>query len=524
MKNKLGFLFSDRRLLGGAAVLGVFACVAAPGLYMGFGNLSDSEAIYYVYESILAGNYVPSRSFGFPLYEYIAAHILSTGGLSAVNVYSFIMTFFFVIGTYHLFKSSRHLTLWLSAVALHPIVVINATILMEISQSLALLVFVFIVAAKIDERETPGLNALLFVLNTLMLLTRIDWAFFSVAIAVALALKSGAGWKRRARGIAVMGASLLLTVVLYGLINGGMVAFFNPLVSSVVISEPLSRKVLRAVFGYVAMLGVPASLLMAWVVFVQLRVISAGIPRLCGLNFPARLLLFSLVLMTVRFIILPDKLEYILPLYMSFIYFLCHVRIGQKYAIGLVVCILSLNIVSFSLFKREGYAPLHLAFGVNKGALLQSYEMRQTKQLLTSDEFQSYFAGQKHRIADGIRISSDEICEFMPFDLMPKPHGVLVIPEYLSYRLVVSRFPMYPGISAFDEVAIIETNLIHFMRQKGRTSDKIISVSCDGREPWQRLQDYEGFAELWNVYHIGGNLRYRVIDARSIELPQKRPF
>ena len=62
------------------------------GVGLGLGADLDSRGIFdYAFPAILSGSYAVGRSYGNPLYEFIAAWLYAAGGITLVNTYSLLL-------------------------------------------------------------------------------------------------------------------------------------------------------------------------------------------------------------------------------------------------------------------------------------------------------------------------------------------------------------------------------------------------------------------------------------------------
>jgi len=495
------------RYIAPLVTLLIFISATTPHLSGGFGVLCDSEAIYEVHRDILEGNYIPSRSVGFPLYEIPVAHVLDAFGLVGANAYSLAMTLAFLGVVYMMLRGKPNGMVLFPALALYPLVIANATVLMETAQGMMLMAIATMVAEWHDTRKNIRFLVLLAAFNLLAVLTRLDYVFFSAAVTCALLVKADQQWNDRAKLLGAMVISGVAFLIAYGMINNGVERL---LTTSVMQHDAVWRKVVRAGLGYVALLGLPASACLGVLALRHFRTILRHLASFSSLPFSFRFFAFMLFFYTIRFVMLPDKLDYVIPLYLAFILFASEWTMARPVLVGLAVCILSLNFVTFSLFDRGENNNLHLKLAINPGAYTQNVDVRQAKKIQSSGGFYNYYEEQMQRIAWRIGEQREMMCMFRPIETMLRPCDTVVVPVAMLYRLTAERFPLYPDKEMFKRIIAIETNIIPFFFQNSRVTNTPMAT-CDGTEAWQQLKSYTGFNEFQELYRTGGNLRYRVI-------------
>ena len=109
-------------------------------IYMGLGEDADSDAILGAVTKIIDGEYYPSRVYGVPGYEFIAALLYKYNGIVMVNLYSFILYVLYVFIVFKIireFFENNGFYIFI-AMCFHPVVLLNATVMMETMQIVAL--------------------------------------------------------------------------------------------------------------------------------------------------------------------------------------------------------------------------------------------------------------------------------------------------------------------------------------------------------------------------------------------------
>jgi hypothetical protein len=105
-------------------------------------------------------------------------------------------------------------------------------------------------------------------------------------------------------------------------------------------------------------------------------------------SFWGHLFLVAAPVYVVRFALLPDKLEYILPLVVVALLALVHGRFAHLWIAIAVVSLVASSAVSLSFFKREvGSDRLRVALGFAKGALAQDWDVTRANRLVTEPAF-----------------------------------------------------------------------------------------------------------------------------------------
>jgi hypothetical protein len=179
---------SERRELSDVALVAITAAVTLPLLWMGYGTDIDVYDVLVSGDSIRAGDYVPSRPPGVPVYEAVVAALDPIGGHIAVNLASAAAAVATVVGIARLVRAWGHANGDLLALAFlaAPGTVIAATSTADFIWALAF----FVWGAVFHLRDRSLMAGLLF---ALAIGTRLSSVFLLAAFLVA------DGWDRERR-------------------------------------------------------------------------------------------------------------------------------------------------------------------------------------------------------------------------------------------------------------------------------------------------------------------------------------
>jgi hypothetical protein len=365
----------------------IIAGLGAHGVGLGLSSHSDSRAIVEKsIPAILHGSYVPSRSLGVPLYEVVGALLYrATGSLTAVNWYSLVLaiaSLFIFAGLLDRSLSVARRSLVLVGFALNPLVLINSSAVIEWMQMTFLLVILLASAkAWLEHRRTRDL--LVYGLSSaLLVLTRPDAALLCVALLIALL------WETRFASISAV--PLIVSNLVAGLATATVFVVINHGIDFVAQGNLPSTDPLLRRFGVATMdaINVFGPLGIIVIAFLAFNLVTSLVRDRTPISWWGRLLLVTAPLFIARFVLMPDKLEYVLPLVVVVLLAVAHERLSLT---GVAVVAFSLIIPSaicVSLFKRtNGTDRFTVAIHANRGALAQEWEATRYDRLLTSRPF-----------------------------------------------------------------------------------------------------------------------------------------
>jgi hypothetical protein len=416
----------------------IIAGLGAYGVGVGLSSHGDSRAIVEnSIPAILHGSYVPSRSLGVPLYEVVSALLYrATGSLRAINYYSLVVAvaaLFVFAGLLDRSLGATRRALVLAGFALNPLMLINSSALIEWMQ-IMLLLLVLLASAKawLDHRQNLQLVGY-GLSSTLLVLTRPDMVVMCTAVLLALLWETRSESRFAVELIASSIVAGLLTAAIFLTINHGIdfVHGYSPS------SDTRLRRIAVAAMGAANVfgpLGLVAITLLAFHLAHEILLHERH-----HVSWWGRLLLVAGPLFILRFVILPAKLEYLLPLVPVALLAVAHERLGLLWVAVVASSLILTSAVCVSLFKRTvGVDRISVEIDVHRGALAQEWEVTRHYQLISSQRIlhelaDLVYAGepaprpQLHAVNYAIGVLSDE--------------NDLIIGEEQLYRLDNQRFP-----------------------------------------------------------------------------------
>jgi hypothetical protein len=378
-----------------AICLVLLAVAGSAGSGLGLAEREDSRNILDTFPTILSGHYQRSRTSGFPLYEFASAWIYHWFGLRAVNLASLIYMLVFAVGIFRVI----HLTIEdplrqcfaAIAVVLNPIILTNASAMMETSLYMALFAWstVYLFAARARDSDFHDLIPSQ-ILAGLMVLTRPDSALNAIAAVLSLLMDSELRDHR---------VRILVTSSVCGLVSLAIFLVLNPhggfLSADILLYNPIARRLLQASIGFVNILGILGAIVVALLLSRLALAQRASMGLKSNLSGSARLLnrlvFLNLLFVLPRYFVLPDQPEYLLVA-ASLFWIWAAARFRSTVAVGIVGASAALNsLVHISFFERreEGLVP---ALSVNVGALFQDWRVREFRLVRASPAFREYVA------------------------------------------------------------------------------------------------------------------------------------
>lgn len=368
-----------RRHLPLLAVLALGVLLLAIGLSApGIGEDDDTYRVAARAARWAVDGYHPSRTWGFPLFELHAYPLYSLWGDVAARLLpaGFCLASLLLIhGFCRPLRGNLTAALTAAAVLVMPVVHLQATELMETSQSLFLgLAFVLAVLRRRAASDPPDLRGLLWLslLAALATATRADNVILVGAYGLAVVLAT-----RRLPGALVMAGLVYGALVagifvgIYGLDQVIQIARHSP---DVVLPDSWLRKPPRAVLGALAAIGLPFALYIA---------AGLGRRRFQRLEFLGRgerlFLAIGALLFAVRYVMLPDEVAYlIIPATVLVILLGCALpsdRSGRRWLSVAVLALALPNLVQLALFDRP-YARMIVKPSLQPGAIAQDLGYR----------------------------------------------------------------------------------------------------------------------------------------------------
>ncbi len=364
---------------------------------------NDAGALQDSFRSILSGQYRPSRTSGFPVYEFLGAAAFAIGGVRAAMALSLVATvaaLIILVKPAQARETNIGLIAWLG-LALTPTILTNSSAVME-TGTLLLLVCLFIrviASATISQARRAFLMA---VLSAALVLTRSDSVFFIAATTVAFGVW---WWSTRTPGSRPWEALALVVGALAGVAILRLLTARNPFSPEFLPSESLVRRLLRGVIGTTTLFGpIGPFLLLALVGVLVLLVlrcrrsqqVSTGVRPFESRCFLAWWVLGTIGLYGLRFLGLPDELEYLLPV----IVLLAGVSaalaaVSQLAGVLAAIIVWSATLtglVTVSLLGRDSpwqQSPT-IKPSVQPGAWIQDMQLRQAASVRSGDAYQAF--------------------------------------------------------------------------------------------------------------------------------------
>lgn len=363
---------------------GVFlTALGLAGINFFRGHFEDSDVTMLVEQAwkFKQMGYLPSRNWGYPLYELSLYPLISTFGLTAAKFYSFV--FYAATGLLFFFwfrrvtKDSLKAFLGACCFLAHPLSIISGNSIGETSQGIflgtAALCFLF----QFMEREKLPSLLLHSLFLGLAVATRQDYLFLAAAFFTALFVFKRISLLRWAAALLLfLGAALLPYILMYG------PQHFSHLNTEFLQNDSFSRKWVRSLFGYLSILGLPVFFLISFWFLKNWRKFRK-FPAWLMAN-PARFVLVAAwAFYFVRYVMLDTKQEYVSAILIPFFFFMA-ISLKRKSALGLVLAAVFLpNLFQIHFFRKEGRF-LRPGFGVSPGVFVQErYERLKQEYIFT---------------------------------------------------------------------------------------------------------------------------------------------
>jgi hypothetical protein len=226
---------------------------------------------------------------------------------------------------------------------------------------------------------------------------------------------------------------------------------------NVLSDDPLLRRFGVATIGTINIFG---PLGMVVITFLAFNLVRRTLSRdRTGISWWGRLLLVTGPLFFARFVLVPDKLEYVLPLIVVVLLAVAHERLSLTWVAVVAVSLVMTSAVCVSLFQRtDGTDRFTVAIHANRGALAQEWEATRYDRLLTSRRFLDnladlVYAGES---PPRPRLHVNEIGLF-------SDENDLIVGEEQLYRLDNERFPSLKSQrKPYRRVYICDGSLIGF--------------------------------------------------------------
>jgi len=350
-------------------LLAAFVAYGLSASTWGLSSDNDAELLMHASQHLAAsGEYVRSRTSGFPLYECLVAAFIAAGlGVQALNLLSFLMAMAALALAGSMMGRSSPARSALAPVLLltYPVFVIAGTETME--TMLSVLLALLLVSLSLKHPRLDVRHALVAVL---LVLARLDAALLVIAIASAATWRGHSGPIRAGCWLALTG---LLCLALYAGINHGLGFLDTQALGLDGILRRLVRAAAGIVNGFQPVVWVGLALLL-W----QHRFRRDALPREPWQTDLLTITLIASVLYGLRFLALPDEIFYLaIPGCLWLLVIASRVNAGPGLALLLAVGMLQC-LLSVSLFVRVGGEAdtLRVAPALNPGPLFQERSQR----------------------------------------------------------------------------------------------------------------------------------------------------
>jgi len=320
--------------------------------------------------------YLPSRSWGFPLYEFAIYPLIALFGIESAKIYSLIL-YLGTILIFHLIIQTIERNLYTQFIstlawAVSPLAVISGNTILETSQGvfLALLgLYFFVKSVKNSKKKT-----LLLLLGCVSLgfatATRPDYFIFSASLLIAYFFTQ----RVSVQFVLVLSTTWLASAIFPFLIYSE----WNPTLA-VILPDPIIAKILRAGLGFLIFLGLPAwAVLGYWLLtslFSKARHLENWLSSIRKEWFYLFLFMVT-ILYLIRFILLPDELEYLIIMLPVIIITLVYIKTPNKILTLFAIALFIPNFLQIHLFSSDTAGNLSVNPGISQGIIVQERNMR----------------------------------------------------------------------------------------------------------------------------------------------------
>lgn len=351
----------------GHYIIVILAAIILGSLNFAYGFAEDHDGAFVVEKALRLSDegYEVSRTWGFPLYDLVVYPIIDLFGVFYAKLYSLV----FYAATSALFLLTlRQLTpdplkAFLGALCfvVLPVSIISGNTVLETSQGMFFAVLGLYSYVRYSKSQDKKYWYLMAIALGAAVSTRPDYVILSSAIGLTTLMFNRPKLKDFALGALVWTMFAFLPFLIYDQI---------PFRQDVVIQDPLLRKLARTLFGYLALLGLPATALLTFLALKNYRCWFMSVKRVLGDNL---LFLFSvaLALYSIRFAMLPDELEYVYVLVPLLVMVAIRLNMRRTTLVALVIAVAIPNMVEIHFFTRDYEGGLAFSPGLSPGTVAQ---------------------------------------------------------------------------------------------------------------------------------------------------------
>lgn len=313
--------------------------------------------------------YIPSRTWGYPLYELFAYPLIYYFGVNSVKLYSLFwslisaLVFFRILSL--LTNNFSRVVLGTLCFVLHPLTIIASNLVMETSQAMALGLLGLFFWAKLKSNLSKDLNVYLtFLFCGLATATRLEYSILTLTIALSL-LAFHSFTKKQI----VLSLMIYLVFAFAPYFSLYEIKDMDPFPFMPIFDQSYLRKGVRVLIEMTALLGIPT---VFYLIFFSKKLFRKTVFQKLEVNV---LFFSSLVLYTLFFLQEPIKLEYIYILIPLFIIFAV-VHFQNSLSLGVLLITLVIpNCFQVHFFYREA-GKIKIDIGISLGAVMQDRHHR----------------------------------------------------------------------------------------------------------------------------------------------------
>lgn len=346
----------------------IAAALAGVNFFHGFFEDSDVTMTIERAWEFAQNGYVPSRNWGYPLYELGIYPLIHRFGLTWAKAYSFgfylLTAGLFFAWFRRLYGDSLKAFLASLCFLLHPLSIISGNSVGETSQGIFLGALAVYFLFRYFEAQKFSWLLLQGLFLGLATATRQDYLVLAASCFATLFIFRRVSF---VHWIALIFLFLLTSLLPYALLYGPQ--HFANLATDFLQNDPLSRKLVRSVLGYLSILGLPVFFLLLFWSLRNLRRVR---------EFPAWLfrhpahffLVCSLLFYFARYVALDTKQEYVSAILIPLLLFAA-VALQRKRSLAFLAAAVFLpNLVQIHFFTRESRF-IRPAFGFSHGVFVQ---------------------------------------------------------------------------------------------------------------------------------------------------------
>jgi hypothetical protein len=426
------------------------------GVRLGIGHDLDSRAIFETsIPAILRGSYAIGRSYGNPLYEFIAAWLYAAGGIIIINVYSLVLAVGSIFIFDQLLKGTNglHHIFALIGFSLSPVFLINSSTFGEWMQTyFSFLCLIWAADRWVDFPSARRLS-LYALFSALLVLTRPDASFVCICVCFAMMWQRHFEIGKSSRLLAASVMAGTATFAIFVSINGG----FGFLKNIVFDYSSWSMSIIVGIVGILILFGfIGTAVLSGYTAWLLIRLCrGAG----SELTFWSRVFIVAAIVGVFRFVVLPSKVEYIFHLLILALLMLAHERARLVWTVLFSSSAILSSLFTISLFERRGTDD-HLSIRPHLGpsAVLQDWIQAEANADVMNPDFLRRLAHQVYAQEAG-PLPTLYTINWGPGILSDS--GDLLIGETEAYRLDNPRQPPSYQRKLYRTIFVCNRSMFH---------------------------------------------------------------